>query len=77
MPETINVRGEDLTVRDEPYEIVHEGWNEYRLKDGTRVRVRDVVSSIGRVLDSSGKPAVTAENAPHVVVKHRTLIEAD
>ena len=75
MPDKINVRGEELTVRDEPYEIVNEGWNEYRLKDGTRVRVKDVVSRIGRVLDSAGEPAVTAENTPHVVVKHRTLIE--
>lgn len=77
MSEKITVRGTELTVRDEDYETVHEGWNEYRLTDGTRIRIKDVVSKIGRVLDDAGEPAFITQDRPHIVVRHRVLIETD
>ena len=77
MSEKITVRGTELTIRDESYETVREEWNEYQLTDGTRVRIKDVVSKIGRVLDDAGEPAVTTQDRPHIVVRHRVLIETD
>ena len=58
------------------FEIGQENWNEYKLLDGGVVRVKTSVGKIFRVVDSDGKPTVTPEGDPHVIVRHKTEVVA-
>ena len=75
-PTQITVDGNLLDVVEHDFEIAREDWNEYRLLDGGRVRVRTTVAKIFRVLDSQGKPEYTPEGDPHLIVRHRTEVIA-
>ena len=72
----IKVGDREVNAREEDFEIVREGWNEYRLLDGGSVRVKTTVARIFRVLDDDGRPIYDQDGDPQVVVRHNTQIVA-
>ncbi len=73
---TVRVGDKDLKAIEQQFEIKREDWNEYTLLDGGKVRVKTTVGRIFRVLDESGKPAVTPQGDPNVIVRHQTQVVA-
>lgn len=63
-------------IQHEHFETYNEDWNEYELRDGIRVRVKTVVTGIGRALDPNGQLMRTPEGNPLVRVSHTTLVTA-
>lgn len=76
MPEKMNVGGREVFVREVQFEIDREEWNEYKLLDGGRVRVKTVVLRIFRMVDENDKPLFNAEGDPEVVVRSNLQIVA-
>lgn len=67
---TINVNGQDLEVIDVGFEATKpEGWNEYELADGGRVRIKMTVIRILQVLDAEGKPAKNPDGDRFLIVQ--------
>ena len=69
----IDVAGRTRDVREEAFEAEKEHWNEYRLANGDRVRIKVVVHKIFRALDAQGNPAFS-EGDPEVVVRHQIQV---
>ena len=46
-----NFQGKDVLGEEIDFEIEKEGWNIYNLKDGTKLKMKSVVSSIVRLED--------------------------
>lgn len=64
----------------EPQGFVNVGgepWSEYRLDDGTRVKVKVVVQKIFRILKADGTPEVTPDGDPHVMVRSVTHVTTE
>ena len=78
MPRTIKVKIDNVEhdAIEVEFEIAREEWNEYKLLDGGRVRVKITVQKISRILDAQGKPAYVPDGDPHVVVRHNTQVVA-
>lgn len=77
MPRITKVRldnGEERDALELDFEIQAEQWNEYKLLDGGRVRLKTSAIKILRVLDTEGKPAFTPDGDPLVWVRHNTYI---
>ena len=72
----IDVAGRTQNVREEAFEVEKEHWNEYKLANGDRVRIKVVVHKIFRTLDAQGNPAFSAEGDPEVVVRHQIQVSA-
>lgn len=68
--------GERVSAREVEFEIIREEWNEYRLEDGTSVRVKNVAVKIFRVLDDESNPGFTDEGEPYVIVRSRNMLSA-
>lgn len=69
-----NIGGKEYDGREEQFEIVKEEWNEYKLLDGGRVRLKTSAQKIVRILDKDGKPMLAPEGDPHIIVKHNTQV---
>ena len=76
MPEKMKLGDREVYVREEQFEIAREEWNEYRLLDGGRVRVKTSVFRIFRIVDESNTPQFTAEGDPELIVRHNTQVVA-
>lgn len=72
----IRVSGNLVDVLEQDFEIVREEWNEYRLLDGGTIRAKTTVQRIFRALDEQGRPKLTADGDPEVVVRHSTQVVA-
>jgi hypothetical protein len=68
----VRVGDQEYDAIEQDFEIAREDWNEYKLLDGGVIRLKTTVQKIFRVLDSGGKPVVTPEGDPHVIVRHKT-----
>ena len=68
--------GTTYTVQWQEYRTAREGWNEYVLDDGVRVRFKATVVKIGRVLDADGKPMTTDGDDPMVFVRSQNIVIA-
>lgn len=66
--------GEERDALELDFEIQAEQWNEYKLLDGGRVRLKTSAIKILRVLDTEGNPAYTPDGDPLVWVRHNTYI---
>ena len=66
--------GEERDALELDFEIQAEQWNEYKLLDGGRVRLKTSAIKILRVLDTEGNPAYTPDGDPLVWVRHSTYI---
>lgn len=58
------------------FEIAKEDWNDYRLTDGGRVRIKTTVQKIFRVVDSNGQPLPSPDGSgePWMAVRHNTQV---
>jgi len=72
----LSVGGQELQVVEQDFETVKEDWNEYRLLDGGRIRLKTTVQKVYRILDPAGKPAFTPDGEPNVVVRHVSQVVA-
>ena len=66
----------DAILQNEHFEAHHEGWNEYELEGGIRVRVKAVVTAIARANDKDGQVLKTRDGDPLVRVSHTVLVSA-
>ena len=65
-----------VNVQHEHFETHNEDWNEYELEGGIRVRVKAVVTGIGRALDPNGQLMLTPDGDPLVKVSHTVVVAA-
>jgi hypothetical protein len=68
--------GRDVSAIEVPFEIRREDWNEYELADGGRVRVKNVVHKILRVVDDDGKQVYDANGDPVMIARNNVVISA-
>ena len=66
--------GEELDAIELDFETHKEEWDEYRLLDGGRVRLKTSALKIFRILDPDGNPAYTPDGDPFILVRHSTQI---
>ena len=64
------VGGEAITAKEQPFKAVNEGWNEYQLEGGIRVRVKTAVAKIGRQVDEDGNYKKNQYGDPAVLVRY-------
>lgn len=74
MPEKMNLGGKEVLVQELDFEIGREEWNEYRLLDGGKVRVKNTVVRIFRVVDEEGHQVFNADNDPEIAVRATTQV---
>lgn len=67
------VNGEERDVVQLPFEVKVEPWAEYELLDGGRLRVRTVLLRVFQLIDPTGKPELTPEGEPSVIVQTQTV----
>ena len=72
----MEVDGRIRNVREESFDADKECWNEYKLENGDKVRIKVVVHKIFRALDSDGNPAFTGDGDPEIVVRHQIQVSA-
>lgn len=72
----VQVDGKDVFLSDAEFEIGREEWNEYKLLDGGKVRVKTSVQRISWIVDAEGNRQYNEEGDPHVVVRHKTDVVA-
>ena len=72
----VTVGGKEYDALELDFEIVSEQWNEYKLLDGGRVRIKTSPQRIFRILDEDGNQAFTDQRDPFVIVRHNTQIVA-
>ena len=70
----VKVGDREVNVREEDFSIVTEEWNEYKLLDGGKIRVKTTVGKILRMLDEDDNPVYDKEGDPSFVVKHSTQV---
>jgi hypothetical protein len=63
-----------LRAKEVEFEAVHEGWNEYKLADGTLVRVKNVVLKIFIQVDEDGNPTHNETRDLNVVIAGQNLV---
>lgn len=68
--------GTEANAIEQEFEIGREEWNEYKLVDGGRVRVRTSVLKIFRAVDESGKPLSGPDGDPIISVRHTIQVSA-
>ncbi len=56
--------------------MVREDWNEYKLLDGGRVRIKTTGARIFRVVDENGNQQYNDQGEPELVVRHKSDIVA-
>lgn len=66
--------GEERDAIELDFEVQKEEWDEYKLLDGGRVRLKTSALKMFRVLDTQGKPDYTPDGDPLIVVRHNTQI---
>ena len=68
--------GSEINVKEVKFEALDEPWSEYRLEDGTFVRLKNVVIKAFRVCDEEGNPALTSDGDPHVLIRSARVVTA-
>ena len=68
--------GSEIQMVETKWEALDEPWSEYRMEDGTFVRLKNVVIKMFRVLDAEGNPGFTADGDPHVLVRSTRVVTA-
>lgn len=67
-PATVDYKGQPISGEDVEFKTLKEDWNEYQLEDGSKIRVRLVVSDIILTKET------TQEGEPLVIVRSATLV---
>jgi len=76
MPERMKLGDKEVFVQELQFEIAREDWNEYKLLDGGRVRVKNTVARIFRVVDEEGNPQYNPDGDPELLVRHSSQVVA-
>ena len=78
MPNIMKIRvgDEDLNAIEVQFEIAHEEWNEYKLLDGGKIRLKTSPLKVYRVVDDDGNTVRTADGDPRMMVRHNTQVVA-
>lgn len=63
-----------LSVTEVNFDVMREDWGEYKLSDGSTVRVRNVVLRIFLQVDNAGNVVYNEHGEPNVVVVGNQLI---
>ena len=66
--------GTRVTGKEVPFETVREEWNEYKLKDGTSIRMKTDVISIYQILDANGDPKSNPDGSPTLVARSQNIL---
>jgi len=63
--------GSDYKIdkKDIPYQIINEEWNEYKLEDGTILKVKPAISSVSR------SKTIDAYGDPIYLINHQALVK--
>ena len=65
--------GREVNVQED---IKNEDWNEYRLLDGGKVRLKTVVQRIMLIVDDEGRTLKDRNGDPEVAIRHATQVVA-
>jgi hypothetical protein len=68
--------GRTLPVVEVDFEVVREEWNEYTLSDGTKLRVKNVVTRIIVQVDENGEVVYNENGEPNVVINGKNNLVA-
>ena len=68
------VDGSTIKGEDVEFEVIKEGWNIYKLADGTTVKCRLVATSMVRAVDENGEYETNADGTPYVVARSNILV---
>jgi len=68
--------GETHKVEELDIEVVHEPWAEYKLSDGTSLKMKIIAMKAFRVLYPDGTPAYNAEGDPYIIMRHNVQLTA-
>ena len=71
---TGTVDGKEITAKEETFTTVKEGWNEYLLDSGVRVRVKIAVAKIGRQVNADGTYKNNEYKDPAVLVRYNVEV---
>ncbi|MCH7705758.1 MAG: hypothetical protein IIB33_01775 [Chloroflexi bacterium] len=76
MPDVTRIRvgDQEHDAIEQQFESEKEYWNVYKLLDGGEVRIKTTAQKIYRIVDADGRPTVTEEGDPHVLVRHTTQV---
>ena len=66
--------GQELQVIEVQFEVVNEGWNEYKLSNGTTLRVKNVVTRIFLETDDEGNIKHDEHGEPNAVVNFNATV---
>ncbi len=75
-PRRITLGDREVLAIEQQFEIGREDWNEYKLLDGGRVRIKTTVARIFRVVDENGNQQYNDQGEPELVVRHKSDIVA-
>ncbi|GMR23499.1 MAG: hypothetical protein BMS9Abin37_1933 [Acidobacteriota bacterium] len=67
----VKYKNKDVTGESVEFEIEKEDWSTYKLADGTRLRMRTIVSDIMRIDEYD------EQGAPVYLVKSQNILSAD
>jgi hypothetical protein len=70
----VTIGGVEYEGKEVDFKIVKEEWNEYELYDGGRVRLKTSAQKIVQVFQEDGKPLLTKEGDPQIMVRHNTQV---
>jgi hypothetical protein len=68
--------GQTRKVKELDFEIISEPWAEYKLSDGTRLKLKIIGLKAYRVLYPDGKPAYNPEGDPFIIMRHNVQLSA-
>ena len=60
--------GSSVNVIESDFQAIKELWNEYELPDGTKLRVKNIVMKVFRVVDKDGNQLYDATGDPQVII---------
>ena len=72
----ITLGDQEVLAIEQEFEIGREDWNEYKLLDGGRVRIKTTVARIFRIVDENSHQKYNEQGEPQLVVRQKVDIVA-
>jgi hypothetical protein len=66
-PLRVNFEGAEVPAEEVEFEIEREGWSVYVLEDGTRIKMKNIVARVFRLIDrykEDGEPLYLLHGSP-------------
>jgi len=64
---TVRFEGQDIPAEEMEFEVEKEGWSVYLLSDGTRIKMKNIVARVLRLVDrykEDGEPLYLLQGSP-------------